>query len=369
VIRARGRPAPLLAASWLFVASCAPEPSARTELRATAWPEADALFHADPRLRGADAAFSVPLGGERVLWLLGDTFVSTTPARIRRESRMVRNSVAVQTGLDPTRAAMSFHWRGTETEPSSFFPEDGEAWYWPQHGIVVDGTLVVFLARLRATPGVGLGFEAEGYRAAVIDDPSGPPDEWDVRVVSPLGAPTGLLPGAALVLEAEHVVALAIREPGDHAGFLVRWARADFAAGRLDASEWWTGAGWSAPAALDGLPARVIADAGPESSVHHDAARDRWMHVRSVGFGATEIGVSYAPAMRGPWSAAERVFRPEESDAPDAFVYAAKAHPELEGADLVVTYASNTFADFSVLLGDESLYYPRFVRFDWVPVP
>lgn len=367
--RLRARSAPLLTGLWLFAGSCGESIPASTELHATAWPEADALFHSDPRFRGADAAFSVPLGGDRVLWLFGDTFVSTTPARIRRESRMVRNSVAVQVGLDPTRAAMSFHWRGTETEPSSFFPEDGEAWYWPQHGIVVDGTLVVFLARLRATPGVGLGFEAEGYRAAVVDAPEGSPADWDVRLVSPLGAPAGLVPGAAFVLEAEHVVALAIREPGDHAGFLVRWARADFAAGRLDASEWWTGTGWSAAAALDGLPARVIPDAAPESSLHHDVARDRWMHVRSVGFGATEIAVSYAPAVQGPWSAAERVFRPAESDGPDAFVYAAKAHPELEGADLVVTYASNTFAGFAALLDDESLYYPRFVRLDWLASP
>ncbi len=45
----------------------------------------------------------------------------------------------------------------------------------------------------------------------------------------------------------------------------------------------------------------------------------------------------------------------------DAITYAAKGHPELAGADLVVTYASNAH-DFATLVADMSLYYPRFVR-------
>ena len=44
-----------------------------------------------------------------------------------------------------------------------------------------------------------------------------------------------------------------------------------------------------------------------------------------------------------------------------AFVYAGKAHPELTGAPLVATYASNAF-DFATVVADMSLYYPRFVR-------
>jgi hypothetical protein len=42
-------------------------------------------------------------------------------------------------------------------------------------------------------------------------------------------------------------------------------------------------------------------------------------------------------------------------------IYAAKAHPELTGADLVITYATNTF-EFAEQLTDSLPYYPRFVR-------
>ena len=52
-----------------------------------------------------------------------------------------------------------------------------------------------------------------------------------------------------------------------------------------------------------------------------------WVHARSDGFGATTIVVSFAPRIEGPWSKPRFVFRPPESNRPDANVYAAKGHP------------------------------------------
>jgi hypothetical protein len=34
----------------------------------------------------------------------------------------------------------------------------------------------------------------------------------------------------------------------------------------------------------------------------------------------------------------------------------------LAGADLILTYAANTFAPFEVMVMDTTLYWPRFVR-------
>ena len=68
----------------LSLASCATTPAVPVTaplssdlLHAEPWPEADALFRSDPRWLGADDAYSVDLGGRRVLWLFADTFVST----------------------------------------------------------------------------------------------------------------------------------------------------------------------------------------------------------------------------------------------------------------------------------------------------
>src|SRR5512138_3482529 len=73
--------------------------------------DADALFHQDPRWLGGDGAYSIDLGGARSLWLFGDSFIATSQALTRRESTMVRNSVAVMTGRDPLTATMEFAWR------------------------------------------------------------------------------------------------------------------------------------------------------------------------------------------------------------------------------------------------------------------
>ena len=51
--------------------------------------------------------------------------------------------------------------------------------------------------------------------------------------------------------------------------------------------------------------------------------------------------------------------------------YAGKAHPELRAAALsdgrvALSYASNQVDDFTALVEDQNLYFPRFVRLDIV---
>ena len=353
----------LLLAALPPTASGAPAELRVPTMAAEAWPAADALFHRDSRWRGGDAAYSVPLGGDRVLWLFGDSFIATSAAPGRRASRMVRNSIAIQRGLDPSIASMTFGWRTDSAGPASFFPEDGDRWYWPGRGIRIGRALVIFLERVHETPGEGLGFRADGWRLALVEDPDAEPSAWRVRILAPPPGPDSMVVGLAAWRDGPDVVTLGIREPGDHAGFLVRWPATDLARGRLDGARWWAGdsAGWVVTRALRGRPAVVIEDAGPECSLHRDPRTGRQVHVRTVGFGASEIGVSFADRPQGPWSGMISVFRPPESDRKDAFVYAGKGHPELAGADLVLTYAANTFAPFETLVADTTLYYPRFV--------
>jgi len=89
---------------------------------------------------------------------------------------------------------------------------------------------------------------------------------------------------------------------------------------------------------------------------------DGFLEVNSDGFGATDIVMRRAHTLEGPWSPPEKVYRPPESNAPKAFVYAAKSHAELKGADLVLTYATNSFDD--KVMNDMTLYFPRFVKID-----
>jgi hypothetical protein len=335
----------------------------------TSWTEADQLFHQDPLWLGADGAFSVDLGGSRSLWLFGDTFIATSAASLRSQSAMPRNTIAIQDGSDPTTATMRFFW-GTDAagKPASFFPNGVETWVWPGDGIrLASGPLILFLSVERATPGQGLGFASAGWRAAIVDNPDDDPSSWTSRYVDPAPSSVDAIPGSAVAMDGEYLVALAPKSDS-HAGQLARFLPADLLAGVV-APTWWAGnaRGWVTEAALDGPPAVVIDDAGSEAAIHYDAALAAWLHVTSRGFGKTTIAVRRAPALTGPWSAPVDAFTPPESLAPKPFVYAAKIHPALTAGDpseLIATYATNsfTFADLLTAEGMTSLYWPRFVR-------
>ena len=70
-----------------------------------------------------------------------------------------------------------------------------------------------------------------------------------------------------------------------------------------------------------------------------------------------------ARVIDGPWSAAATAYEAPERTRDGVFVYSAKAHPELQGAqgDLVVSYCSNRY-DLADLVNDDTVYFPRFAR-------
>lgn len=352
------------------LACSARPPSARAA--GVSWPEADALFHQDPRWLGADAAYSVDLGGGRVAWLFGDSFIATSAANVRAESKMVRNSVAVQTGIDPTRARMSFAWGTSDaTAPVSFFPEAGEVWHWPGGGIrFPGGSLVVFLAREHGSSG-GLGFESAGWEAVRVDNPDDDPGAWRLRWLVPPPQAFDAVVGSAVAVDGDHVVALATRANGAHWVYLARFPAASLGAGDLSGLEWWTGAGWTPATQVDSPAAVFDLDSATEASFHFVSAIGSWLLVASRGFGASTIAIRTAPAVTGTWSDAADAFTPPESLGPHPFVYAGKAHPELGTPDgsLAVTYATNSFQFVDLLSADgqAKLYWPRFARLTLVP--
>lgn len=321
----------------------------------TAWPEADKLFHSDPRWLGADAAFSIDLGRGRVLWLFGDTFVARKPGDSRANAAFVRNTVAVQTGYDPSHASMKFYWRTREAQPSEIFPSEGQVWKWPASGIRIGGTLIVFCTRLVADPAKNsLGFKLAGWEAYQVANPDEEPSAWTMKKIAE--DPGNVILATAALREDGQVYLLGASEP-EHDLYLARLSVEAARRGQFGGLEWWTGSDWqAAPSKCRSLMRNV----GTESSVQRDPRGGGFLEVNSQGFGATDIVMRRAPRLEGPWSEPQKIYRPPESDAPDAFVYAGKSHPELRGADLIVTYAAN--GDDKKVAADMSLYFPRFVR-------
>ena len=138
------------------------------------WILADQLFHQDYRWKGADGAYSIYLGDNRVLWLFADTYIAHKAPYERNRAcvSMIRNSIGIQNGSDPTNATMRFYWRTEDSLPSSFFPEKDTLWYWPLDGIRLDQKLLIFMMELHVVD-YGLGFEVCNHAAVLIENPDG----------------------------------------------------------------------------------------------------------------------------------------------------------------------------------------------------
>lgn len=346
----------------LVLAGCTAAPT-RSAPRPGPWPEAEARFRSDARWLGGDAIYSVALGGDRVLWLFGDSFVDPLARGDRRQSTMVRNTIAVQDGLDPETANLRFHWRTDERgAPQPFFAGDGDTDWWPLDGSrVPGGPLLLFGSRVRATPGEGLGFAIDGWRLVAVDDPDADPSMWRPREVLADRTHGAVVQGVAVAPHEGGLLVLGTLGNGPHAGFL---SRLELPLGDEPGLVPFDGGRFAR-----GAQARVVLDdAGPECSLSE--CDGRWLHVQSRGFGATTIAMRSAVAPTGPWSEPRVVHEPAESRAERPFVYAAKAHPELDAGPglLAISYATNSFdfADLFTPRGQRELYWPRFVR---VPSP
>ncbi len=322
----------------------------------TTWPEADALFHSNPRWLGADGAYSVDLGKGRILWMFGDSFVAQNHADANDNPIFLRNTVALETGTDPSRATIGFYWGAADDGgPRSFLDQDGADWFWPGGGARIDDLLVLFYGRIHTPSDDPNGFEQIGWRAVLVDDPDDEPSAWNFRDATLPADSKGLGLANAILLNGAYVYAYAESNDELHPIYLARWNATDAANGDLSAPQWWCGSSYD-PACAS--PAKIISSGAPELSVHADGRIAPFVMVQTEGYGATTLAIRTAPAPEGPWSDPQSFFRPPESNLEDAFIYAGKAHPELTGADLVATYVPTTFGSNP----DPNLYHPHFVR-------
>jgi hypothetical protein len=331
------------------------------------WLEAEANFRRDPRWRGGDDAYSVALGADRHLWLFGDTFVLPSGDGDRRAAHFLNNTIAIQSGSDPSAATIDFHWSVTDDHPRSvFLDHEPPVYLWPGDGVAVDGRLLVFFMRIASGPGLAdpedpdsvVNFRLVGWTARMIDGTDGQPADWSITRPDLPDVPDLAVGFAGVLQHGDFVYAHAIGRDHRKETFVVRWRADDVAAGDLTRPTWWIGDGWgddSGAAAPTGLRALT------EFTVHHDERADRFLAVQMVDLKDARLEIRSAPTLTGPWSAPV-VYRPPQAGDPDVNIYAGKAHPDIrDERGILVTYATNG-ATLATVLDRESLYYPHCLR-------
>lgn len=300
--------------------------------------------------RGGDAVYSVPLSERRILWLFGDSFIAKDGVQERAGSRMIRNSLAIETPGGP----VEFFWRTKDGQPlDAFGGAPAGEWTWPLSGLRIGPRLHLFFYRVKSKGDGAFGFALSSSTLATVENPDDPPDRWKIAWVDvprSYGSASLVREGVAYVYGSEEGGARALR--------LARVPVADLA--MPDRWRFWDGKDWSARKE----DAASLFDHAPiELSVSWLAAVDGYVAVTSAPNLSPEIQVRRAPRPEGPWGSPRTVFRcPEVGWKKGYFCYAAKAHPELDpaGKSLVISYACNSFS-FADAVGDLRIYRPRFV--------
>jgi len=336
-----------------------------SDLRASPWPEADQMFRRDPFWVGGDGGYSIALGEGRTLWLFGDSIIDPSGLRSRKSPgvKMIANSIAIQSGRNPATAKMQFYWKADDL-PAAFFPDSGKYRFWPGHGVRIRDRLLLFLMKVRTTES-GLGFEVSDWKAVLVSNPDDDPPGWKMSwIETPSNKLHAIVGSAGVFCDGGFVYAYASQEPGGKNAYLVRWPESEAYDGNLYGALWWDGKEWTGKEPDGDNPSAVVLqNAGSEFTVHRDAQTGKYLQVQCLGFGPADVTMRMADKPVGPWSIPTTLYHPPEFEKPRIMIYQGKAHPELTGAGLVLTYSTNSF-DFEKLMNDEEIYYPRFVRLE-----
>jgi len=346
----------------VFIANTAlgqPLDTTKYRIAVTSAGRTNSFFRNDKVWRGADGAASVDLGKGRVLWLFSDGFIASDSSASRKNSKMIRNSVAIQNGYDLNNATIRFYWNSSGKEPHSFFPEQGENWYWTGHGAMVREKLILFLTRMKGVKS-GLGFEAVAWEAVLVDNPQDEPSRWKMKYLESPDTFGTIVGSAAVLTDESYLYAFSVLEPGSHEAYLLRWNINQVTAGDLPSPQWWFNGQWAGRKTREPVPKALFVGA-TEYSVHWDASLKKYLQIQSHGFGAGSIGLRMADHLQGPWTDLRLFHTPDYTGITKPFMYAAKAHPELTSDGLVITYHINSF-DFGELVANQDIYFPKFVE-------
>jgi len=347
----------------LFLTACQAQPRIRVE----PIPHYDAAFERTSGWTGGDGAYSTTLGGERVLWMFGDTFVGRVENGRRVGSRLINNSAAIQTGRIPSDAALAFSYRTlADGIPSALLqPADGVGWLWPYHGVRTAEGLFLFVLQIEPAEGPpAFGFKLVSTWLGKIADPDDTPERWNLSQQKiPWGNERRLF-GSSVLLQGGYCYIYGTVD--DVAGgltvkhMIVARVPAD-RLGDFDSWRFFSDGHWVSEAERAG---RVCENVAGEFSVSYQSAQDRFVMVYSEGGLSPNIVLRFSPRPEGPWGEPKQVYRcPEAGWDPRIFCYAAKGHPELAAAadELIVTYVANA-TEIELLESDARLYRPRFIK-------
>lgn len=364
----------------------AKEANNNNEFNAVQYFQANKLFQKDAKWRGSDDAYSIKLGKERILWLFGDTLVSSNKKIVSRTPKnivMLRNTIGIQRGSNPETATMKYFYtsKNNASDTQAFFENpsiDKKNWLWPGDCTLLDDgkTLIVFFMNIMPTD-TGLKFDIAGHEIAIVNNSHEEPNKWDIRWVEHLNQYSKLkilLGSGGVITEENHLYAYGFSSNKKIKGItLARWPLKLFKQDtpNLSNPEWWTNKmSWVQNNELKDIKPKVLWDKQQTEFTVTKLEEELYVMFQAYpldGYiGNSDLVARVSTSLTGPWSEMfivySKLYR-EKSCPKDIMVYAGKYHPELVGSNYIFTYATNT-QSMETLWNYQTIYYPSFLKMD-----
>jgi hypothetical protein len=302
----------------------------------------------------ADATFSIYLPDGRTLWLFGDTFIGKAEpdGSIVPGAVMIRNSAVIQDG-DSLRTLF----RGTPAAPDDFIPTENpdSTWYWPEHGVVFNDTLRIFVARYRTNPEGPPGFQFE-FDGNDIANLTWPGLEFINSISIPFYSVNEVIYGDRILADSIYFYIYGRKvENKDYNIPYPHVARVK-SDSLLSAWEFYDGSGWTADPAAS-LKINSFQVSQQYGVFKHE---DKYVLLTQDIWFSTKIWSFTSHTPTGPWSNKTLVYDTPKITA-DAFTYNAYPHPQFDNNNqLLVSYNNN--GNFWDIFNNADLYRPVFIR-------
>lgn len=301
-----------------------------------------------------DATYSIALPDDRTLFLMGDSFIGEVinENEIASEAKMIRNCALILDG-DSLRAIYG----GTFESPIDFIQTDSpdSTWYWPEHGIVEDTVLKIFLAKFTTDPNgtPGWNFVYVGHDIALFSFP----EIQLIKITSlPLYDTNEVMYGDRILKDSIYTYIYG-RKDDTTSGYKIPYPHIARTTGDISNSwEYFDGLNWSekpeSTRSINSFQVSQQYSVFKHKNKYVLITQDIWLSPNIFSF------TSLSPV--GPWENKTLLYStPIVFE--NTFTYNAYAHPQFDkNNNLLLSY--NTNGDFWDIFNNVEIYRPTFIR-------
>ncbi|MBN1899825.1 DUF4185 domain-containing protein [Candidatus Sumerlaeota bacterium] len=341
----------------------------------------DLLWLQEKGWLGSDAAHSIPLSDNKILWLFGDTLIGTMQDGKRvGGAELIHNTIGIQDTSSSFPGKMSYFWKTRDGKSSDFFhPYQGKHYIEnpisvfesPTTGFMLQGELFIFSYRVEVGERDQWAIPTTLIR---IPNPQDPPKEW-AQISFDLGL-GNLHQGfhSGVFVQEPYVYFLGYDDPKENPDIrravLARAKIQRLIDGALsEAFEFWVH-GKNEPQ-WSGTPEKLVALFIPGVTETDIQFIPEWGLYLATTYDTEnpDICITVAPDLTGPWSKPVSIYKVPEAQK-DGFrvsSYAARPHPEFsaKAGELIISYATNLkggILDPLFTKEGAEIFFPRFIR-------